>query len=194
MGIKHAFTDPKADGGDETVVRPSDWNGDHAVTHIDLPTEATPANPASGYVRLYAGTDKMLHARDETGDEGSPASGGVFPVVAVFDGGGSAITGNPEVDVVMPAAGTLTGYTLLADASGSAVIDVWSDTYGNFPPTDGDSITASAPPTLSSAAKATDSTLTGWDKALAAGDILRFHVDSATTVKRLVLTLTYTRS
>jgi hypothetical protein len=115
-------------------------------------------------------------------------------IVAVFDGGSAAITGNPEVDVVVPDGGTLTSYTLLADASGSAVIDVWRDTYANYPPTDADSITASAPPTLSSAIKATDSTLTGWSKTVTAGDIFRFHVDSSTTVKRLVLTLTYTRS
>ena len=29
MGITHAFTSPKEDGGDMTVVLPSDWNADH---------------------------------------------------------------------------------------------------------------------------------------------------------------------
>jgi len=29
MGIKHAFTNPKSDGADATIVRPSDWNADH---------------------------------------------------------------------------------------------------------------------------------------------------------------------
>jgi len=29
MPIRHAFTSPKADGGDATLVRPSDWNADH---------------------------------------------------------------------------------------------------------------------------------------------------------------------
>jgi len=119
---------------------------------------------------------------------------GTFPIVAVFDGGGSAITGNPEIDVVVPAGGTITSATLLADASGDAVIDIWSDTYGAYPPTDADSITAAAPPTLSGAAKSQDSTLTGWDKTLTAGDVLRFHLDSSATVKRLQLTLLYTRS
>jgi len=120
--------------------------------------------------------------------------GATFNITAVFDGGTEAITGNPEVDVVIPAAGTITGYTLFADAAGDAVIDIWNDVYGVFPPTDADTITAAAPPTLATAIKATDSTLTGWDKALAAGDILRFHLDSSATVKRLELTLTYTRS
>lgn len=29
MAIKHAFVNPKADGGDATIVRPSNWNADH---------------------------------------------------------------------------------------------------------------------------------------------------------------------
>jgi len=29
MAIKHAFTSPKADGADTTLVRPVDWNADH---------------------------------------------------------------------------------------------------------------------------------------------------------------------
>jgi hypothetical protein len=29
VAVKHAFTNPKSDGGDATVVRPSDWNASH---------------------------------------------------------------------------------------------------------------------------------------------------------------------
>ena len=121
-------------------------------------------------------------------------------ISVVFDGGTSAITGNPEVDVTVPAAGTITGWTLLADAAGGAVIDIWNDTYANFPPTDADSICAANPVSMNSVIKQTsyldgiDSQIDTWDKTLAAGDILRFHLDSSSTVKRLELTLTYTRS
>lgn len=31
MAVKHAFTNPKADGGDATIVRPSNWNADHTI-------------------------------------------------------------------------------------------------------------------------------------------------------------------
>lgn len=31
MALKHAFTNPKADGPDTTIVRPSDWNADHVI-------------------------------------------------------------------------------------------------------------------------------------------------------------------
>lgn len=84
---------------------------------------------------------------------------------------------------------TIEGYSITADAVGSIVVDLWKDSYANYPPVVGDSITASAKPTLSAAQKATDSTLTGWTTTLARGDTLKAHVDSAGTVKAVTLTL-----
>lgn len=108
----------------------------------------------------------------------------------VIDGGGSAITtglkGVMEVSFGM----TITGVTVLADQAGSAVIDIWKDTYANYPPTAADSITASAKPTLSSASKAKDTTLTGWTTAVNAGDILAFNVDSIASIQRLTISIT----
>ena len=86
--------------------------------------------------------------------------------------------------------GTITSVELVADQSGSAVVDIWKDTYANYPPTIADTITASAKPTLSAATKYTDSTLTGWTKAITSGDYLVINVDSASTVCVLTLTLT----
>jgi hypothetical protein len=31
ISFKHAFTNPKSDGGDATIVRPSNWNAEHTV-------------------------------------------------------------------------------------------------------------------------------------------------------------------
>lgn len=84
---------------------------------------------------------------------------------------------------------TIEGYSLTADAVGSIVVDLWYDTYANYPPTVADTITASAKPTLSSANKAQDITLTGWTTALARGGTLKAHVNSAGTVKAVTLTL-----
>lgn len=112
-----------------------------------------------------------------------------FSLNFVIDGGGSAITTGIKGDVQFSEACTITNATLLADQTGSIVIDLWKDTYGNFPPTDADSITASAPPTLSSAVSSSDSTLTGWTTSVSAGDIIRFNVDSVSTVERVTLIL-----
>jgi len=116
-------------------------------------------------------------------------------IVVTFDGGGSALTtGTKKVYLRMPHAGNITKATLLADLSGSLVIDIWKDTYTNFPPTDLDSVTASAPPTLTSAQKSEDSTLTGWTKTFSAGDIFEFNIDSAATITKAVLTLDYDKT
>lgn len=110
-------------------------------------------------------------------------------ITFVIDGGDAVITTGVKGDLMIPFDCTLQSATLLADQTGAIVIDIWKDTYANYPPTNIDSITASAKPTLSSAAKAQDSSLTGWTTAITAGQTLRFNVDSATTIKRVTLIL-----
>lgn len=112
----------------------------------------------------------------------------------VIDGGGSAITTGVKGDVVVDFPCTIEQWTILPDQSGSIVIDIWKDTYGNFPPVVGDSITASAKPTLTSATKAQSGILTGWTTSIVAGDTLRFNVDSITTVTRVTLALRLRRT
>lgn len=107
----------------------------------------------------------------------------------VIDGGGSAITTGQKGYLEIPFACTITGWTILADQSGSIVVDVWKDTYANFPPTVADTIAGSEKPTLSSAQKNQDLTLTTWTTAVSAGDVLAFNVDSAATVTRVLVSL-----
>ena len=121
-----------------------------------------------------------------------PARSGAVGIV--IDGGGTVLTTGVKGFVEVPFACTITAATLLStDASvtsGSIVIDVWKDTYAAYPPVVGDSITASAKPTLSSATKSRDTTLTGWTTAIAAGDVLGFSVTSVSLLTRVTLTLT----
>ncbi len=119
----------------------------------------------------------------------------IASVGITIDGGGSAITTGVKGYIEVPYACTINQVTLLADQSGAVVVDIWNDTYANFPPTDADSITAAAPPTITaSGVKSQDATLTGWDTAIAAGDILAFNVDSAATITRLNLILKVTKT
>ncbi len=97
------------------------------------------------------------------------------------------------VDIEMPFAGIWTGWSVLNDAAGSIVWDVWKDTYANFPPTVADTITAADKPTTATAAKA-QGACTGWTTAFAAGVIIRLNVDSTSGLARSVLSLKYTRS
>ncbi len=106
-----------------------------------------------------------------------------------------------EFDVVSPSGGLSTpplrvpfdcaivGWTILCDASGSIVFDVWRDAFANYPPTVADTITASAKPTVSGSNKATSTTLTGWTTSLSAGDVLIANVDSTSGLGRARLYL-----
>lgn len=105
----------------------------------------------------------------------------------IIDGGGEVITTGIKGDILVPFGCEITAVGLLAMQSGNLVIDVWRDSYANFPPINADSITASAPVTLSGASKSSDTTLTGWSKTLAAGDILRFNVDSCETIQQATI-------
>ena len=124
-------------------------------------------------------------------------SSAVFTAVSltfIIDGGGSAITTGQKGHLEIPFACTLTGWTILADQSGSIVVDVWKDTYANFPPTVADTIAGSEKPTLASVQKNQDLALGTWTTAVAAGDILAFNVDSITTVTRVLISLRATKT
>lgn len=112
----------------------------------------------------------------------------------VIDGGGSAITTGVKGSVQVPFNGTITEVTMLADQSGSVVVDIWNCTFGAYSPpttpTVSNKITGADTPTISSATKMNDTALTGWTTTVAAGDILTFNVNSASTVTRVTIELT----
>jgi len=88
---------------------------------------------------------------------------------------------------------TIKAGTLLADQTGSVVVDIWADTYANFPPTVADKITGSAPLTISAARQSQDTTLTGWSPSVVAGKILFFNVNSCSVITQCAIGLKYTR-
>lgn len=114
----------------------------------------------------------------------------------VIDGGSSVIVDGEKNPLRIPTGftGTITGVTLLGDVSGSIVIDIWKDTFANYPPTVADTITASAKPTITTDTDSEDTTLTGWTKTLTAGDVLLFNVDSCTDITKCTVVLTFTRT
>jgi hypothetical protein len=167
----------------ETYSGPAAGSGPPAAHHASHETGGSDAITALAANVITTGT--IASAR-------LPARMGA--VGLLIDGGGSVITTGVKGFLEVPFAGTITAATLLstdaAVTSGSIVIDIWKDTYANYPPTVADTITASAKPTLSSATKSRDTTLTGWTTAISAGDILGFKVDSVVTLTKVFLSLT----
>jgi hypothetical protein len=107
----------------------------------------------------------------------------------VIDGAGAEILTGAKGFIRIPWAATIQKVTVLADVTGDIVIDIWKDSYANFPPTVADTITAAAKPTITSGVKYEDSTLTGWTTSISAGDVLRFNVDSVTDITQCTIEL-----
>ena len=119
---------------------------------------------------------------------------GIFTTISrtvgiTIDGGGSAITTGTKGYVEVPIEGTITEWKMVADVSGSCVMDVWVDSVPGTVPDNADSITASAKPTLTAQQIARSSTLTGWTTTVDQGDVFGFEVESASTVTRVTLVL-----
>lgn len=159
--------------------------GPHAPSHSNGGADPVTVTNLAGYP---GGTTNFLRA------DGTFAAPPAIPVrigsiTMVIDGGVSVITNGLKGYLEVPFACTIQAVTLLADVSGSIVVDIWKDTFAAYPPVVADSITAAAKPTITTALKSQDVTLTGWNKNIAAGDILGFNVDSVTSIKKVTLSL-----
>lgn len=111
----------------------------------------------------------------------------------VIDGGGLELTTGLKGFLEVPFGCTITAARLLADQTGSIVVDIWSKTFAAYPPTAFDSICDVTPPTIAAGIKSEDVTLSGWTTSLVAGTILGFYVNSVTDVTRVTLSLTVSR-
>jgi hypothetical protein len=138
-----------------------------------------------GYLDATSSVQTQLNAKTVT-------TNGALTFLA--DGGGSAPVAGTVRCSTAAYGGTITGWTILGSASGSAQFDVWVANFGASLPTVTNSIVASAPPALSSAVTATSSTLTGWTTAVTKGQMVCFSVTSASTLTWANLSLAVTRS
>lgn len=137
--------------------------------------------------------DRLL-AWDDSADDiiyTTPTKGFCVPI-----GNGVDVisTGVQATEVSLPVGGVWTKWRLLKSLPAgnvSIVVDIWKAVYASFPPVVGGSITASAKPTITTATNNESSTLTGWTTTFAAGDTLRFNVDSVTSATRVWLCLEF---
>jgi len=119
----------------------------------------------------------------------APSSGRKGIIGVTIDGGGVAITTGLKAYVPVPEDCEIVAWTIVADQAGNIVVDVWKDTYANYPPTVADTIAGAEKPTLAGAIKNQDLALGTWTTDCAEGDWLAFNVDSAATVEWVCVAL-----
>ena len=115
--------------------------------------------------------------------------------IQILKGQNVITTGLQEVVTTIPYSGTITGWQIYecssTPVSSSIVIDVWSDAYGNYPPTIADTIWGGSKPTLTAATKAE---ATGLAIPVTAGNTFLFNVDSVTIARNIVLVIYVTKT
>ncbi len=184
-----------------------DASGNLTCSAVSLTADVSGTLPNANTTATAANTASTIVARDGSGNFAAgtvtasltgTASGNLTPAQApltigvVVDGGGTTVGTGSKGYADVPVACTLASVTLLADQTGSIVIDVKRSTYAGFPTTTS-LCSGGTCPTLSSAQNSTTSTLTSWTTSLAAGDVLEFNVNSATSVQRVTLAMGCTR-
>lgn len=177
-------TDFSATGGTSQVVKQTSAGGALTVARLacaDLSNAVTSCSTdTTSATNITSGTLPTAQL---------PTNQIIRSITYVIDGGGSAITTGVKGTLNVPMGCTITGATLIADQTGSIVVDIWKKAFAGTLPTIANTITASDLPTLSSAITEQDTTLTGWTTSISANDMLTYNVNSASTVTRVSVIL-----
>lgn len=102
-------------------------------------------------------------------------------VNAVFDGGGSALSGTTTRCRQVNFAGTIQEFSAVGDQSGSATVKVLTVAFASYTGPGSASDITGGGESLSSVTKLQDSTLTGWTTSLSANTVVCMQVSSPST-------------
>jgi hypothetical protein len=162
-----------------------------------IPSPATTGGQVPNYDSTY--TTVQTNSSDwqtaYTNVQSNSAGWSSGAISITIDGAGSVITtGTKGVPKKIPYTGTINSVEIVADQTGTVVVDIWKDTYANYPPTVADSIVGAAYPTLSGEIKSQDNTLIGWTTTINKGDYIIFNVRECSTITQIELTLDITKN
>jgi hypothetical protein len=119
-------------------------------------------------------------------------------IVFSMDGSNNVITTGVKGFLSIDFDCTIQQVTLLTDRTGNISVDIWKTTYANFDagtthPVYIDNITANVAPAIVNGTKYINSSLSGWNTTINAGDILGFYA-TANTVQKATLTIKVLKS
>lgn len=192
VSLKHTTIATGTDAGNGEIAK-AQWNEEHTLTLATarLLGRTTAGTGAAEEISADASLSLSSGSIGMSGNQKTAALG------YFIDGGGAVITtGIAGMGLIVPYACTIVDWTITADVSGAIKIDIWRDTYANFPPTNADSITNGFEPEITaSGTKAQDTDLSNWTSVtINAGDILYFNVDSCTSITKALLVMKVTKT
>lgn len=193
-GIKHNFVSTVSDEGDTSLVRPSNWNAEHTIDDASIAESKLLLTDVSTSNASTTAHGLLPKLSNDTGTflrgDGSWGQIGYGSIVFGWNNGTNEIIASDQ-EILLPYSGTIESWTILADKSASVSIDLWLDSYANYPPTVDDTICGANYISLVSAIKNTDSTLTSWNKSFSSGSIMLAHIISVSDASRIVLIINY---
>lgn len=136
--------------------------------------------PQTNYLMRYDGS-KMDWVAQQSLASISSSTLSNAEIGFIIDGGGDVPSVGSRGYVEIPFNCSIQSVSLLANATGMAQIDIWKDTYANFPPTVADSISLTKP-SFNGASKFQDSSLMSWNASIASGSILKYNVESLASI------------
>lgn len=141
--------------------------------------------------RTITGTSNQIAVTNGDGVSGNPTlaltgNAKIRCFGVTLDGGGSALTTGQKGYITVPYAGTITAWSITADA-GTCTFDIWKIASGTAVPTVANTITAAAKPALSSGTAVRSTSLPGWTTSVAANDLFGYYLDAVATATKLSL-------
>jgi hypothetical protein len=103
----------------------------------------------------------------------------------IVDSGNVNMTAGDKGELTIDVSGVIDSWKIFADTPGDMQINIKKSDYSTYPTFT--SICGGNFPTLVSSDKAYDETMTGWDTAIRAGDILRYEVVYASNITRFLI-------
>lgn len=147
-----------------------------------------PSAPSNGQVHTENGISFIYNSTTGAWEKITPTTTGCISFG--IDGGGSVITTGQQGTIEVPYNFDIIRWTILADQSGSANIDMWSRDYSTTLPTPANSVTGNIGMTLSTAAANQSTAISNWRMTrINAGNVITFNVQSASTITRAIINL-----
>lgn len=106
----------------------------------------------------------------------------------LVDTGSLDMTPGVRGSVTIDVSGIIDSWKILADQTGTLGVDILKSNYTDFPNFVSIATTSNYPKILNNN-KGFDDTLSGWDTAIRAGDILRFEVINSLNIRRFLISL-----
>lgn len=182
-----------ADSGEALGLK---WGDAVLHSEFDAKGDLLLGTGSDAFTRLAVGSDHQKLIADAGEASGAKWADDEGVIALILDGGGDVLTTGAKINIPELPDLEFTSVRLMSidgdgnAVTGSIVVDVRVDDWPNFPDS-GDSICASAKPTLSSESDSEDTTLTGWTVAHTGGRVAVLYVESVSTCQLVGMSLGY---